>query len=533
MKSKIVNIVFSLVKHLIAFGAVIYSWLPLAKLYLSQFPPVGADFYQYVNFTAYIQKFMAWPAASWKYIWFSGHPTFFDYGILHSYLTLPLTKFFTLTDASRFYLIGTLGLYLIFAYLLFWELSKNRLFSLALAVCITWSYNLYVGLFFGGTAGYAATQMFLPLVLYLVVKYYKTKSQRFLLLAAFFLGLYIWGHTGLTVSLVFIPTLIILFFWSDKANKFLSLKKIGDLLLFCFLALLIALFALYPTLYSIVNVSQEQASGIGFGFSSNAYPDALSIFIKSNNLYIFAALAAAFLLVFILKRLKELNEAKAFFLLALYLLAFEWLYTIGRNPIANAIGPDRTYFALSLALAGLLAALFRSLGPSFTSFSQIWKAKHKERYSLYLKIGLIGILFFGVFQISDTQELVKNKMGNSSLLPNEINDTLVNNKEVPEGTVPSWLSADDKNYRLYEINNSVNIWWNIVYNLPIVKGYFPVMPSQSAVNWLYWADQTFIGEIVKHFNTPESVAKNSALFLLDWYGVKYLDNQGEPFSVAK
>ena len=161
MKSKILNFFFAFLKNIVAFGILIYSFLPIAKFYLKQFPPIGADFYLFVSLLSYLKKFLAWPFQSWNYAWFAGQPTSFIYGLLHSYLALPLTRFFNDTDASRIYMIGTLGVYIIFAYLLFWELSRNRLLSLFLGICLTWSYNFYIGLFAGGTGVFAATQMFL------------------------------------------------------------------------------------------------------------------------------------------------------------------------------------------------------------------------------------------------------------------------------------------------------------------------------------------------------------------------------------
>jgi hypothetical protein len=299
----------------------------------------------------------------------------------------------------------------------------------------------------------------------------------------------------------------------------------------------LALFAIYPSLYSIFNVSQEQASGVGFGFISNQYPDALVDFIYSNNYFLLVALGFSIILFIITKLIKEakqFNEIKTFLILSGYFLFFEWLYTLGHNPIANAIGPDRTFFAFSLILAGLIASFYQALGKDFSlKISKLIKAKTKEKISIYFRVMLIIILGFSLFQISFVKDYLNEHKGDSSLLPKEINETLVyNNQEIPQKILPPWFDTKENNFRFYEINNNLNIWWNIIFDLPIVKGYFPVMPSQNAVNWLYWADQTFIGEIVEHFNTPVPVAKNSALFLIDWYGVKYLDNQAEPLDIA-
>src|SRR4030042_6660290 len=139
MINKIIKILFSMVKHLLALGLVLASFFPLARYYYQAYPPYGADFYQLVNFAVYIKKYLSFPLFSWKYTWFSGHPTFFDYGLLHSYLVLPLMNFLSPADAVRLYSLATLAVYLLFAYLLFWQLTSNRLISLLLTVSVGWS----------------------------------------------------------------------------------------------------------------------------------------------------------------------------------------------------------------------------------------------------------------------------------------------------------------------------------------------------------------------------------------------------------
>jgi hypothetical protein len=263
-------------------------------------------------------------------------------------------------------------LYIVFSYLLFWQLTKNRLFSFLLAVSIAWSNNLYIAMIGGGTNGFFATQMFLPLVLFLIVKYFKSKNRKYLFLGSLVLGVSFWGHAGLAMTLISVPVFIILLFWTDESYKFFSGRKIKDIFVFFIPAIFLAGFVLYPVLYPLLYWSKE-STAVYVGLSTRTYANTFSDFFRSNNNFLFVGIAMAFLAVLVARRFKQLKQVMPFFVLCLYFLLFEILFFIGHNPFGSSIGDTRTFFAYTLALGALLASLWNVLREkSSLSFISKW-----------------------------------------------------------------------------------------------------------------------------------------------------------------
>ena len=533
MIKKIIELSFSLLRHLVALGIVLTAFWPLAKLYYQSYPPLGADFYQFVNFAAFIKKNFSWLLFSWKPDWFSGHPMIFDYGLLHSYLVLPLTNFFTVANASRIYLLGTLALYSVFTYFLFWQLTENRLFSLLLTGYMSWATNLYTAIFSGGTNGFGATQMFLPLIFWLVVKYFDSQNRRFLVLASLALGTSFWGHAGMALTLIGVPAFLMVLFWTDKKTALLSWQKAKDILLFFVPAILMGSLALYPVIYPIFYWRRETISGY-VGLSTRAYPEAFSQFFKTNQPFLFLLLFVALALVVATGRLAKIKKSITFWVLAAYFTFFEFLFAIGRNPLGNASSPDRTHFVFSLILGCLLAILWQALGPKFGfKVSKLFRAGFRAKFSFGLRTLVLVLMVAGLGMAYYYQNYLSDSWPRTSVIPTNINNTLLaGDQAAVKAVIPDWFDQNETNYRFYEPSNSVNVWWNILYDLPMVKGCYYTGTSQFTADWLYWADLAFIGEIVAHFNAPVKVAKNSALFLLDWYAVKYFDNHPAPYGLA-
>ena len=67
------------------------------------------------------------PVNGFKDIWFTGVPLYKDTLLLHYYFILPLTQFFSVLDAVRYYVVGSIFAFGIFTYLLLFRLSKNHL----------------------------------------------------------------------------------------------------------------------------------------------------------------------------------------------------------------------------------------------------------------------------------------------------------------------------------------------------------------------------------------------------------------------
>jgi hypothetical protein len=52
----------------------------------------------------------------------------------------------------------------------------------------------------------------------------------------------------------------------------------------------------------------------------------------------------------------------------------------------------------------------------------------------------------------------------------------------------------------------------------------------QANSWLYWVDNTLLGEYVWHFKVPETIAKQHALWLIDWYAIHTFEGGGLPIA---
>ncbi|MDP3955010.1 MAG: hypothetical protein Q8Q15_01445, partial [bacterium] len=95
--------------------------------------------------------------------------------------------------------------------------------------------------------------------------------------------------------------------------------------------------------------------------------------------------------------------------------------------------------------------------------------------------------------------------------------------------VPSWLDPNDTQYRFYDADQRVNIWWNTFYDMPLVKGYIEFPPGDSAMGSYYWLSTGLTSDggkkdvLVEQWGVPEETAYNNVLFLLDWFSIKYLE----------
>lgn len=94
--------------------------------------------------------------------------------------------------------------------------------------------------------------------------------------------------------------------------------------------------------------------------------------------------------------------------------------------------------------------------------------------------------------------------------------------------IPSWLNPNDTQYRFYDADQRVNIWWNTLYDMPLVKGYIEFPPGDSVMGSYYWLSAGLTSNndkdvLVEQWGVPKETAYNNVLFLLDWFSIKYLE----------
>lgn len=541
MKNKIISILLTILAFAILFG---FFW-PIFSWYYKTFPPLGADFYQYTTYVQYFKEHFTLPILSWKYIWFDGLPTFSDYAWLFFYLGVPFAKIWGLTTGAKLFLISMLFFYGIFSYFLLKELSKSRLFALAGAVALLWTLNLYDALMSGGNTTYSSTQVFLPIGLWLLVKYYKNFDKKYLYLLILATGISYAGHPGTGLLFIWFPLLIIFALWSNEQVPLFSFKKIKETLYFAIFSLGIGSFALYSVAYLVLTIPKLADFSLTGKFK-RIHPPAIVGLFTTQNIFLYAAFFLLLLLVILHKYFKDLQKLAPFIGATFYMLFFEWLYVIGRNPFGGALFPSRTYWVFGLLLACMTAILYQlwcqRIGELLkNNFQKMVICGFKIILFLILILAPIGAYanlnerIFGVDQrkLGVALNLLEYYFPALTILGTTPLDTTIDNliakknlreadkNELKGKLLPEWLDPDELNFRLHTLVVGINTWWNSIFNMPLSHGAYSSRLLNTQ-NYAYWTDTAIHGELTAHWKVPLKVAKNQLLFLIDWRAIRYL-----------
>ena len=95
--------------------------------------------------------------------------------------------------------------------------------------------------------------------------------------------------------------------------------------------------------------------------------------------------------------------------------------------------------------------------------------------------------------------------------------------------VPSWMNGDDTNFRLYDADQTVNIWWNSIFKMPLARGYIDPPIDNSKRGFLFLLDTGLsqeegdVPQLTDAFNFPAETAVSNTLFLIDWNAVRYFE----------
>lgn len=506
--------VFSIAQHLLVL--VILGWLfwPFAQKYLFASHPSGNDYYVGLNYVEFFHKYLAWPPASWENFWYSGEPAIRGYPWLYFYLMQPLAHFFGSAWAMEIYSVVALFLFFVFSYFLFWELSKNKLFSLVLTFLLLNSRGLFNALPWNGFIVGSATQMFLPLVVYLVIRFWRTKKQKFLLFAGLMAGLAIMGHPLTGGFFVVIPSLILLLFWKDEAVNFWSIKKIG----YCFSFGLVALLVASPVFYSLISFFSDKLSS-GRCQSEACWGD-IPVLIRSINplLYaLFIILIGLGLILKIFRKKFELRLSLIFLIPLVFLLGF---FTAAKLDLISSLSitvwPERVTWTAAFFLASLCATMLGSFFPEKSKLTFV------PSLAILLIMGVIwsqGWFKEAVFlDFSSVFSGVGAYPGENYLYATD----KYRKKDVSE-VLPSWLAKDENNYRFECQVYEINFWWNLAVDVPATRGYVHFFRKHQMYwyGWLTAGLTDFWGEKISR---AKEVSQNTARFLLDWNAIRFLED---------
>ena len=544
--------------HAVFIGSVLYFVFPILTLYWNQKPAVGIDLFLSVNFVTYLQHHLTWPFLSWKYIWFDGTPTTQTYPLLHFYLIQPLLRWFSAVRAVEIYALFSMVLFFIFSYLLFYSLSRSRGLAVVLSVATAYSYNIWSALYWAGSIPYIATIFLLPLSLYLVIQAFEKENKKYIYFAGLLSGLFIMGHPQSFISYtVPFTALLIIFFGSNKIKMF-KWEKFGTMFVYGMIMFLVGFpqagvgFGVISQFFKVLGGAFTEGAA---EFADTTYATAagetagspilrlFDIYRRSNPLFFWGlgiGFVSAFLTTFLAFLIRgkvsyQLKILVPFVLMGLYLFLFLYAFVLGINPITG--GWFRAFWPSMTIFGGLIAVFWRVSANNL----EILAGNLKDRvpffkWGSWIVGGISGgiVLYVGIAYLQTTylafQKDTLSYVSESSAFPTVISLNLEKG-EWPEKLpklVPNWLDANDLNYRLYDMDATVNIWWSSVFKMPLARGYLDASPGgesgENVAGWQYWRNVTFSkDEIVDVWKVPKEMAINQAKFLLDWGAIGYME----------
>lgn len=551
MKKRI-GFFISLILHISAVVAIVVAFLPMAKWYFenpilpsstlnSQARPLwGVDFYYTATLVNLLKDNFVFPHLGWGYAWFSGWPFLSNYPFLHYYFIAPLTAFFPLLSAIKLWMVISLLFYIVGCYAVFYRLSHNFAVSLVLSVAAIYSVGVYGTLMWGGSLSSHATQAFFPWTLFFVISYLKSRRKAYLLLAGVLAGLAILGHPQVVIAYIY-PSASILFLFSFVEMKFFN--RVKALIVFLFLSFIIGFPLLYSSMggalksFFVTDVNKIALSTVkipgGDALAIEAFHKAqpLRMYTDTNTtIFILLIISfALFVLSLVFKHRKNRFFAIApFVVLAILSAVYVWVFAYGISIYHG--GWYRLFWAVPLWVGLLAASLWGVWQESILGL-----LKKKYVFFAFHAIIIVIILIWGIFSIqyfsSGIREKIVLRSTPSSAFPDILNlHTKVEEfDQLKKTMIPSWIDGDNTQYRLYTGDQTINIWWNALYKMPLSRGYFdPPVPSVQNRGYFFLVDaslsqDTATGkdQLVGSFKYPEAAALNNTLFLVDWYGIKY------------
>lgn len=586
--SKIGSFIISSILHLLSIGIVILLFYPIGRWYFSARPLFGIDFFNTVSFVNVLQKNIVLSPMSWIPNWFSGMPYISQYPVLNFYAILPFSFFFSIIDSTLLWMVICTGLFFVGAYLFFWSVSSSRLLSILLTIGGIYSVGVYGALLWGGSLPFYATQFFFPWLLWMIVRFIQSGNKKWFYIVALSSGLAIWAHPQVVLTYLYPGVTILILFSSSPHLKLLAVKKkIFYIFVYGALSFLVGLPLLYPTLGAglkhIVFIGGRQAA---IRSTVSAPPESADvkayyltqphkIYFDTNKILFVAlglTLVTSIILFFLKPRKQFFLEILPYLILALYFTGYIWIFAFDISIYHG--GWFRLFWSVPIWLGGLSSVFWHaaaeSLKKSFLArFSRLliqplillvvfgvvvimyWlpvaqfsvnkpglysiiaeKFKTKEiKDALSLKILKLPLPFniaAFILRISD-----EGKAAFSSAYPMSLN-TYTEDENLKKFLLPNFLQENSTPiYRLYSADATFNISWTSYSEIPLARGYIDPPIKNEERGYLFWLDAAVNVDptkggpgLVEGFGYPEQVARNHALFLIDWNAIRYFQGGG-------
>lgn len=525
-------------------GLVIFLLRPIAGWYLSRPTIFGTDFYLTGSYLGYMMRHFSLPFSGWKYIWYGGQPLAFDYPHLLFYSLLMPAKIWGALAAIKYGMLISLALFFFFSFWLFYRASGMIILAAGLTALLVWSSGVYGSLLGGGSLPYFACQFFLPLTLILLLEYWKTGAEKTLAATGLIVGLAMLVHPQAPVAYLFPAGLI--FIWLRPFSGRLRVEiavRLKNSFLYLLLAVLVSLpqviipfSGIFERLLAVLRPGGAGNLEIGAAVSDFNFEKAqFWRFITKTNQYLWAMLAGAGLTYLALLPLVVKNKTRLGLILPAlvllgYALGFIWAFANRVNPFQG--GWYRAFWAIPLLTALLIAA---NAGVVCQTVGQgIGRGASRIAVLFLLTIfSLLSAQFFGSLKKEEINwsfslnHLLERQFLPSGAFPDVLDRNYDRWDELKSTLIPRWLPADDQNWRLYDLDAEVNIWWSAIFDMPLAKGYLDLPDDDFSAKRdgaLFLRDLVlYQNEAEKNLGWSREMAKNSGLFFLDWGGIKYLE----------
>lgn len=527
--------------HLVAIGVIIYSFLPIAKWYLNFRPIWGVDFYNTVSFVEFLKNHLTWPSAGWLYFWFAGFPLMAGYPLLHFYFILPFTYFFDLVYSVQIWAMVATALFAVGSYFLFFVISRNIVLSIVLAIATVFSGGVYQTLTWAGSIPAYSTQAFFPWVTGFIVLYNTKENFRYLLAAALIAGFSILGHQQVFIVYIFPAVTLLLFLNFNRG--FAILAKLKSLAVFLFIAGMIGL----PLVYSQIGTAAQVILKPGYTqqalSTTTRAPTETEINLAKFNkqqvirmvtdnhdaIFILLAISIAFFIAAFLfrRKLSLLLVILPHVVIAGYFAFYIWLFGQGISIFHG--GWYRLFWSVPVWI-GAVASVFWYVANVMVS--ETLRSKILKIFIfLYLNffIAIIGwFLLYGAHFSAIWQTIYRSQV--SSAHPDVLNveTTAADYQRLRAKMIPNWLDGNNTNFRIYNGDQTVNLWWNGFYKMPSARGYLDPPITNQQRGYLFWLDSALSEtdgqpQLVKAFGYPAETTTSNALFLLDWNAIRFFE----------
>lgn len=535
-------VIGTIVAHAAAIAIIALMFWPFAKWYLDYLPLWGVDFYLIATISELLNNNFVLPHAFWNYAGFAGWPALI-YPSLHAYIIYFLSKFLDFIVAIQYWMMVSSLLFSLGAYFLFYVVSRNFVLSMILAIACALSAGVYETLTWAGGLASFATQAALPWVLGFVILFTKERNWRFLLIAALIAGISVWGHP--IILMTYIGPSVAILLLATFGRKFSIITKIKAVFVFFAIAMVIGLPVLHPTILNFGTVAGSffhPHSGLGALSTTTAADqseylkgvrefnrDQVARIYTDNNpapFYLLIFAAVIFVLGFVLTRkVKNLLLILPYILIGGFFWFYIWLFGEG---ISIYHGGWYRLFWSPPIWVGLLASALFGLGIlQINSVLKGWIMRLSVILGATVAVGVVGYTFLTGYTAEATISTLLRRSQASSAYPDILNlkTSDYDREELKKRLVPSWMNGDDANWRFYDGDQTVNIWWNSVFKMPLARGYLDPPTERGYIFWLDTAlsETNFQPQLVEVFKYPLEAATSNALFLIDWNAIKYYE----------